>query len=197
MMKRQINSIAILVLLGGLLTVQACVPIGAAGGVIIPANRSTVLQGEIQSVDLRRNRIRVRADNGRNHTVRYDSRTSVVYRFRQYPAAALERGDYVRVVAVVDRQGRLLADRVDVRENVRDRRHVGRMERLDGYVGVVDVRGGYFSLERSRMPTLMVRMPQRLPAADARRFERLRRGDRIRAEVLLLGARDAELVRFR
>jgi hypothetical protein len=76
-----------------------------------------------------------------------------------------------------------------------DARH--RTTRIDGVVRQVDTRRGYFTLEQSRSRSITVYVQQRLSSSDARRFDRLRRGDRIRAEVRLSGRNRAELVRFR
>jgi hypothetical protein len=191
-----------LALMGGLLAVSACAPLGAMDGVVLGGGgggaRTALVEGEIRSVDARRARLQVRDQWNRSHTVRYDRRTLVVYRQRQYPVTALERGDVVRIRLVRDRGGSLWADRVDVRESVRDRGRVyGRTERVTGTVAGVDRRRGYFTIQPSRYETLVVHVPGRLHRDDARRFDRLRRGDRVRVEVRAVGRGAAELVRFR
>jgi hypothetical protein len=191
-----------LALMGGLLAVSACAPLGAMDGVVLGGGgggaRAALVDGEIRSVDARRARLQVRDQWNRSHTVRYDRRTLVVYRQRQYPVTALERGDVVRIRLVRDRGGSLWADRVDVRESVRDRGRVyGRTERVTGTVAGVDRRRGYFTIQPNRYETLVVHVPGRLHRDDARRFDRLRRGDRVRVEVRAVGRGAAELVRFR
>jgi hypothetical protein len=188
-----------LALAGGLLVAPACAPLGALdGGVLGGGGRSSLLEGEIRSVDARRGRLQLLDHRNRGYTVHYDRGTRVIYRQRQYPVNALERGDVVRVHVVRDRNGALRASRVDVRHSVRDRGAVyGRTERLTGRVGRVDHRRRHFTVELNRNQMLVVHYPTRLSRDDARRLERLRRGDRVRVEVRPVGRGAAELVRFR
>jgi hypothetical protein len=189
----------LLVLSGGLLVLAACSPLGAAETVIPgPGGRHAVVEGQVRSVDLRRSRVEIRDQWNRGQTVRVDRATRVVYRQRSYPVSALERGDVVRVRVARDRNGSLWADRIDVRESVRNRgrAHV-RTERVNGTVAGVDGRRGYFSLHASRNQALVVYVPTRLSRDDAHRFQRLRRGDRVRVDVVRTGRGTAELVGFR
>jgi exosome complex RNA-binding protein Csl4 len=159
---------------------------------------SATMSGEVRSVDTRRARLQLRDDyNGRTETLRYDDRTRVVYRNQQYPVSALERGDIVRVRVVADRGGERWADLIEVRQNVRDRSNASRTQRLDGTVTQVDARRRYFTLTDSRRDTFVISVPGNISRDDARRFERVRRGDRVRADVRLTGPRQGELVRFR
>jgi hypothetical protein len=182
------------------------------------STRSNTLDGEVRSVDTRRNRMEVREYQGRNHTVQFDSRTNVVYRQRQVSTTALQRGDQVRV-RISQRNGGTWADRVEIRENAQearrtdgrnDGRGVGvgtasgrgttvgnRVERIDGTVGSIDTRRGQFTIQRARQRDVLVYMPQRLSRDDQRRVERLRRGERVRVEVRGLDRDRAEFVRFR
>lgn len=191
------TTVKMLAVAGAMAAAVSCAPLeGAVGG--IPSGRASLVSGEIRSVDSRRGQVQLRSDYGRTHSVRYDNRTRVVYRSRSYPVSALERGDLVRVTVRRDARGNTWADRIDVRESVRDRRNVGgRVERLDGTVGRVDVRRGVFSLERRGSPTMLVQVTNRSSRSDIRRFERLRRGERVRVEVRSWSRTSAELVRFR
>lgn len=183
------------VLLFTVVATAACAPLDR---VVVPDSRNAVMYGEVRSVDARRGRFQIREERGRTHTVRYDNRTRVVYRSRQYPASALQRGDLVQVRVAWDRSGTAWADRVDVRQSAQDRRVATvRVQRLDGRVGGVDTRRGYFVLEQSRSRAVVVHVPRRLSSSDARRFERLRRGDRVRVDVRPAGRSEVELVRFR
>jgi hypothetical protein len=174
-----------------------------------PGARAQILEGEVRAVDARRGQLQLRERSGRTHTVRLDNRTDVVYRQRRYPVSALERGDIVRV-RVLRRNNTNWADRVEVRETARDARMarsrtdgrgvgVGtRVERLDGTVGVVDARRGYFTVRRTRQPDVTVYVPRRMGRDDERRLDRLRRGERVRVEVRGLDRNNrAEFVRFR
>jgi hypothetical protein len=187
-----------LALAGGLLLAPACAPLGAMDGVVLGGANSSFVEGEVRSVDTRRSRMEIRDHRNRGYTVHFDRRTQVVYRQRQYPMNALERGDVVRVRLVRDRNGALWADRVDVRQSVRERGMAyGRTERVNGTVGWVDHRRGSFTVQGGRNQVLLVHVPSRLSRDDARRFDRLRRGDRVRVEVRPVGRSTAEFVRFR
>jgi hypothetical protein len=179
---------------------MACAPLAGELGSVLTGNAMT---GEIRSLDTRRSIVRVRDDRGgREESVRYDSRTRVVYAQRQYPVSSLRRGDRVRVQLTYDRNGTAWADRIDVRDNgrgdTRDRMDTrsNRVQRLDATVREIDHRRGYFTVQENRT-TVIVQVPQRVSRDDARRFDRLRRGNRVRADVRYMTQNRAELVRFR
>jgi len=177
-----------------------CAPAGTAGtGGRLPGGIShNVVNGEVRSVDTRSNRIVVRQDGGRNVAVRFDRQTTVVYRQRRYPVTALERGDRVTMRVSRERGGQVIADRIDVRQSVRDRGGVaGRVQRVEGTVGRVDARRGSFSVVVDRRTTIVVHAPVDLRRADAVRIQRLRRGEHVRADVRAVGRNQFELVRFR
>jgi hypothetical protein len=184
----------ILAVAGVMLTASACAPLDQ---VLIPQGRNSVLVGEVRSIDARRGRIGVREEHGRTVTLRLDNRTPVLMGNRQYPVSTLRRGDLVRVRVSYDRGGAPWAERIDVRSSTADRRVSARIERIDGRVTGIDSRRGYFTVDQGRRSTVVVYVPNRLSSGDARRFDRLRRGDRVRAEVMLTGRDRAELVRFR
>jgi hypothetical protein len=180
------------------LAVSACAPLSALDDILVPSGQSALLDGEVRSVDTRRGRLEVRPVNGRSQTLRYDGRTRVVNGTRQYPVSSLTRGDMVRVRVTYDRSGTAWADRIDLRYNTADqRRGSDRTERLDGRVGAVDTRRGHFTVEHGIFSRTLVYVPRRISSGDARRFDRLRRGDRVRVEVRPVGRGQAELVRFR
>jgi hypothetical protein len=186
----------------------ACAPLAADTRGGYPAPRTTVrtatLQGEVRTIDHRQSRMQLRDTRGRNQIVEFDRRTVVVYNNRQYHVSRLQRGDQVRV-RVQSGYGRYpVANRVEVRRTARGggrddrgRATATRVERIDGTVGRVDTRRGVFTLQRGREGTITVHMPNRASNADSRRFERLRRGERVRAEVRMTQRNTAELVRFR
>jgi hypothetical protein len=194
-------------LTGAILMAGACAPLDTVfgdSGAGSPFGRS--ITGEVRSLDSRRGRIQVREDHGsRTHTINFDNRTRVVYNQRQYSASSLERGDLVRVSVTHDRSGTAWADRIDVQRTVRDSRNTrdsrayGRVERIDGTVRGVDSRRGTFLLEHSRSRMVTVQVPRGVGSGDARRFDRLSRGDRVRVEVRRHSSDDryVELVRFR
>jgi hypothetical protein len=134
----------------------------------------------------------------------------VVYGNREYSVTTLERGDYVRVRVDHDRDGNPWAEVIEVTESARDYDrdddryddrydeddYRGRTLRLDGTVRQIDVRRYVFSIE-DRDDLYLVYVPSRASRDDVRRFERLRRGERTRAEVRVVRRGQAELIRFR
>jgi hypothetical protein len=188
-----------LVLTAALLGVPGCAPLGDFWGPGLPG-RNRVIDGEVRTVDVRRGRLQVSSGWGRTHTLNVDRATRVVYRRRDYRVDALERGDVVRVWVERDGRGDEWADRVEVRQSVRDRYDDdgdSRVERVEGRVGDVRLRDGYFTIEQGFNRSLAVYFGERLDRDDYRRLERLRRGDRVRADVRLFAGGEAELVRFR
>ncbi|HUK41408.1 MAG TPA: hypothetical protein VLX11_10200, partial [Candidatus Acidoferrales bacterium] len=104
-----------------LLTAPACAELAQLD---IPGNSGAPtadVVGEIRNVDTRSRQIDIRTDTGRTRDVQYDSQTRVVYRQRDYGVSNLEPGDYVAVSTQQDRDGRLFADVVMVRESVQER----------------------------------------------------------------------------
>jgi hypothetical protein len=162
---------------------------------IYEPGRSDVVDGEIWSIDPRNGRIDVRADRGGAVTMHYDRTTRVFYRQREYDPSALEPGDRVRALTTRDRNGTLWADRVDVLSSVRDEGSA-RIQRIEGVFGRSEPRRGYFTLVAGR-ETLFVYVPRNVGAAEVRRLDRLRSGDRVRLEVRVIGRGELELVRFR
>jgi hypothetical protein len=202
-----------LVITASLLALPGCAPFGdTVWGPRLPSARNAVIDGEVWAVDDRRGRLQVRSGGGRTRTLTVDRATRVLYRQRSYPLQALERGDVVRVWLEVDGRGDAWADRVEVRESVRERydrygdddrygyddgRYQGRVERIEGRVGDVSLRDGYFTIEQGFNGSVAVYFGDRLDRDAYRRLERLRRGDRVRADIRLLSGNEAELVRFR
>lgn len=187
--------------------ITSCAPLGGLGG-LGDVFGGDSMYGEIRSVDTRRGRIQLREQQGRDRTVRYDNRTRVVYRDRQYPVSSLDRGDQVQVRVEYDRNNTAWAERIDLRSSARagdrddrrtDRRGdvwSDRVQRLDGRVQGVDTRRGYFTVTQGNS-RVTVYMPRNARREDIRRFERLRRGERVRADVRAVSRNQAQLVRFR
>jgi hypothetical protein len=202
-----------LVLTATLLAAPSCAPYGdTIWGPRAPSARSAVIDGEVSAVDARRGQIRVRSNRGRTNTLNVDRATRVLYQRRSYPLDALERGDVVRVWVEVDGRGEAWADRVEVRESVRERydrygyddrygtddpRYQNRVELVEGRVGEVNLRNGYFTIEQGFNRSLAVYFPEGIDRDEYRRVGRLRRGDRVRADVRTLSGNEAELVRLR
>ena len=145
--------------------------------------------GEVEYVDPRAREIEVRTDGGRTAVLRYDDRTQVVYRQRNYPVANLERGDYIAARVQQDRDRRDYTDTITVRESVQDRRGSGsgtggssRFDQIEGRVEYVDARRGTFELRDSRNRLIVVSVPFNAPRQVMDRFNRLREGDDVRIE---------------
>jgi hypothetical protein len=196
-MHPNISRLARTLIIAAVAGATACAPLGGWGDILLPGGNT--MSGEIRSVDTRWNRIDVRQDYGRDQRLRYDNRTRVHDGMRTYPVSTLRRGDRVRVRVTQDRNGTVWADRIELRADARSRDgRSGRVERVDGRVLQIDTRRGYFVIDRGLFTTTTVFMPSRPRRDDLRRFERLQRGDRVRAEVRLVGRTgQAELVRFR
>jgi hypothetical protein len=165
------------------------------------SNRDVV--GEVQYVDPRAREIEVRTDGGRTAVLRYDDKTQVLYRQRNYPVANLERGDYIAARVQQDRDRRDYTDTITVRESVQDRggRSSGRsgssrFDRVDGRVEYIDARRGTFELRDSRNRTIVVSVPFNAPRQVIERFNRLREGDDVSIEGRSTGNDRFELENF-
>jgi hypothetical protein len=195
-------SVAMALAAGLLLAVPACAAHGGgpgSGGVLLPRGRASQVQGEVRSIDHRRKQLTIREGFGRTYTLNYDNRARAIDGRRSYSINALDRGALVRVWISYDRRGTPWVDRLEVRDNMRDSRVAyPRVERLDGTVGSLDSRRNYFTLQEGRgRAAVVVRVPDRLPREELRRFDRIRRGDRVRIEARDLGRNTFELIRFR
>ncbi|HZG42195.1 MAG TPA: hypothetical protein VEY93_04470 [Longimicrobium sp.] len=155
------------------------------------------VEGEIRGVNTRSRYLEVRTYNGRSERVRYDGRTRVVYRDRQYNPSALERGDEVSIRTSRDRNGYLYADHVrvrhsrgndryDSRDRDRDRdrrdrdrdRYEDRVYSLDARVVRVSRTSRQMELRTSDGRRVWATLPH--DSRDRDRFNRLREGDRVR-----------------
>ena len=155
---------------------------------------SSDVVGEVDYVDTRAREIEVRAGSGRMSVVRYDDKTQVVYRQRNYSVASLERGDYIAAQTQQDRDGRIYTDSITVRESVQDRgdkRGGNRLDRTEGRVEYVDQRRGTFEL-RDRRNRLIIVSPR--PVID--QFNRLRNDDYVRIEGRSVSSERFDLENF-
>ena len=100
-----------------ILTLAGCHELGHVDG---PGDYGTIggndVVGEVRYVDARARTIEVRLETGRTVSTRYDDRTRVTYRQRDYAVSNLEPGDYVALRTRQDREGRLYTDLITVRE---------------------------------------------------------------------------------
>lgn len=204
--RRRVDVRKMLVLGAATLAVTACAPLAAGDwGDILLGGLGNTVSGEIRSIDTRRNSLSVREDYGSTRTVRFDGRTRVYVGQRESRINVLERGDRVRIRLEEDRRGDAWADRIEVQDSRSgrdprgDRRGdvYGRVERVSGEVRQVSTRQRYFVIRQGRGGDLAVYVPTRLDRDDQRRFERLRRGNRVTVEVRQSGRGQAQLVRFR
>jgi hypothetical protein len=164
--------------------------LGGLGGYGGPIGRDREVVGEVEAVDVRAREIEIRTDDRRTAVVRYDDRTQVLYRQRNYAVDNLEAGDYVAARIQQDRNGRDYTDAITVRESVQDRggrlgggRGTSRSyDQIDGRVEYIDPRRGTFELRDSRNRTVLVSIPFNAPRQVMDRFNRLREGDSVRIE---------------
>jgi hypothetical protein len=175
--------------------------LGGYGGTI---GKDREVVGEVEVVDVRAREIEIRTDDRRTAVVRYDDRTQVLYRQRNYAVDNLEPGDYVAARIQQDRNGRDYTDAITVRESVQDR--AGRLgggrgtsrsyDQIDGRVESIDPRRGTFELRDSRNRTVLVSVPFNAPRQIIERFNRLREGDTVRIEGRTGGNDRFELENF-
>ena len=162
--------------------------------------------GEVEYVDPRAREIEIRLTAAESTVLRYDDRTQVIYRQRNYSVSNLERGDYIAARVQQDRDGRSYTDTITVRESVQDRSGRGsggsggsvssRFDRVDGRVEYVDARRGTFELRDSRNRTIVVSVPFNAPRQVMDRFNRLREGDSVAIEGRSAGNDRFELENF-
>ena len=170
---------------------------GGYGGTV-----GTDVVGEVEHVDSRAREIEVRTDRGRTAVLRYDDRTQVIYRQRNYSVSNLERGDYIAARVRQERDGRDYTDTITVRESVQDRSGSARgssrsgYDQVDGRVEYIDPRRGTFELRDSRNRTVLVSVPFNAPRPVMDRFNRLREGDSVRIEGRSVGNDRFELESF-
>jgi hypothetical protein len=191
-----------------LLTTPGCAELGQLN---IPGDYGTAnadVVGEVQNVDTRSRQIEIRTDAGRTLNVQYDNQTKVEYRQRDYSVSNLEPGDYVAVSTQQDRDGRLYADLVTVRESVQERSgsgpqrggssrdRAGRLDRLEGTVENIDSRRGQFEVRGRDNRTIIVSLQYNAPRTVSDRFDRLREGDTVRIEGRFLNQERFELENF-
>jgi hypothetical protein len=174
--------------------------LGGYGGTV--TGRDVV--GEVEHVDTRARQIGIRTDDRRTAVVRYDNRTQVLYRQRNYTVEHLEAGDYIAARVQQDRDGRNYTDAITVRESVQDRSGragAGRgndrgIDQVDGRVEYIDPRRGTFELRDSRNRMLLVSVPFNAPRHVMDRFNRLREGESVLIEGRLVGNDRFELEAF-
>ena len=180
--------------------------LGDTPGNIFGETRKTEVVGEVRFVDTQNREIEVRTDDRRTRSVRYDGRTRVVYRDRDYPVSNLETGDYVAMRIQTDSPGNVYTGLIQVRESVQDRGGIGarggtpsrgnRIERLQGTVEHVDSRRGEFELRDEYGRTVIVTLPYNPRRADLDRVRDLRRGDFVRVEGQFVNPDRFELEAF-
>lgn len=182
-----------------LLVLAGCHELGHMDGPGGYGTSGSDLLGEVRYVDTRDRQIEIRTEGGRSWNVRYDGRTRVSYRQRDYEVSNLEPGDYVAMRTTEDRDGRLYADLITVRESVQDRGGYGRRGRFDQFEGTVeyiDERRGRFEVRDRRNRLVVVTLPYNAPRSVSDRFNRLRRGDYVRVEGRFVTEERFELESF-
>jgi hypothetical protein len=132
--------------------------------------------------------------------VRYDNKTRVTYRQRDYEVSNLEPGDYIALRTERDRDGRLYTDQVTVRDSAQDRGRgrgpVGRLDSVEGTVEYIDTRRGTFDIRTRQNRVVVVMLPFNAPRDVTERFNRLRDGDNVRIEGRFVTQERFELENF-
>ena len=179
-----------------------------------PSQYGSQLQGTVEGVDARYNRISLAIDDprtgrGQRTELRYDQNTRLTYQGRQHPVDGLERGDVIRVE--VAQSGReLWARSIQVVRNVRDSGYGGGYgdDRYGGGYGNDRYNGAYGNELRGSVAFVdprarMIRVDgagygnSSQVAYDSRttvefqgrsyRPENLQRGDQVRIQVRQVG----------
>ena len=179
------------------MNMESLADILASGGGLYGSNVS----GEIRAIDTRRQEIQLSSGRSGSDRIQYDNRTEVVYQQRRYNVGDLDIGDYVQV-QLDDSRGQRYATAIYVQESVRDDRgstqYPGgrRIEQLDGTIDRIDQRQGWFEMNDRYGTRVTVTLPYQPNRSLTDRFQRLRRGDRIRIEGERLNASRMEVHRF-
>ena len=129
---------------------------------------SSDVVGEVDYVDTRAREIEVRTDSGACRS------SATTIKLKSLPAAQLFRRqfgtrDYIAAQTQQDRDGRMYADSITVRESVQDRgdkRGGNRLDRTEGRVEYVDQRRGTFELRDQRNRLIIVSIMQRAAPSD-------------------------------
>ena len=172
--------------------------VGDSGDYGSTTNNNVV--GEVRRIDTRNREIQLRTDAGRSVDVRYDNRTSVTYRQKNYDVTNLEPGDYIAMRTERDRDGRLYTDQVTVRESAQDRggkgRGSARLDSVEGTVEYIDTRRGTFDVRNRQNRLVIVTIPDNASRSVSDRFNRLREGDNVRVEGRFITQDRFELENF-
>ena len=163
-----------------------------------PSQYDSQLQGTVDGVDSRYNRISVVVDDprtgrGQRMDVRYDQRTRLFYEGREHPVGGLERGDVIRID--VARSGQeLVARSIEIIRNVRDDGYGGSNgygNDLRGSVAFVDTRARLIRLDGGGYGgNTQVSYDSRTTVeyqGRSYRPENLQRGDLVRIQARQLG----------
>lgn len=171
-----------------------------AGGVT-----GSSVSGEVRSIDTRRQEIQLTTGWSGSERIRYDNRTQVIYQQRRYNVRDLGVGDYVQVQLGQSRdRDRRYATTIRIREDARQGRGNSpgnsrgnrRIEQLDGTIRQIDQRQGWFEVDDRYGSRVTVTLPYQANRGLTDRFQRLRRGNRVRLEGERLNANRMEVHRF-
>jgi hypothetical protein len=169
--------------------------LGGVAGMPASGGQRAQLSVEIRQVDTQPQRIQVRTTDGRTGDVAWDQNTVVVYRQQQYAVTALERGDLAVVHVVQDAQGNMYAERVDVTQSVREATGGNAVRQFSGRVSQIDHTRGWFVLQ-TQSGNITVALPYNPPQATSDYFHRLRVGNTVNVEAVMVGTNRAEIHRF-
>lgn len=184
---------------GFALSLGACAQMGGIGDVLggvlnAPSNQLT---GTVQGVDSRNQVLFIRQSDGSTVSVRYDSRTQVVYQNQTYSVGSLENGD--EVTARIQNNGNeYYTDYVQVNASVNSggMNNSGAVYNLSGTVRQIDITNGWFSLDTQNGGMITVSMPYNPRTTDLNKFRSLRSGDYVSLQGVQLNQSRFELRQF-
>lgn len=147
--------------------------------------------GTVPGNDSRYNSILRETNPGRRITFRYDSRTRVRYRDRDYALQNVQNGDVI--TARMDKDQ--LAQLITVDRTAQDKSSA-RLDLFEGTVEFIDSRRGQFEIRDKSGRLVIVSLLYNPPRPVVDRFNSLRKGDYVRVEGLFINQDRFELENF-
>ena len=190
--------------LAGLVLVAsaACSSAGTLGDVlggVLNSPGSQQVSGNVQGVDTRSQMVFLRENNGSTLSLRYDSRTEVVYQNRTYSVTSLENGDQITARIVDNGNGNYYTDYIQVNTSASNNggydNETGAVYNLSGTVRQIDSYNGWFTMD-AQNSRITVQLPYNPRSTDLTRFRSLRSGDYVQLQALQISSSRFELRQF-
>jgi hypothetical protein len=170
--------------------------LGGLGTVLGGGAQGNQITGTVETVNTGSQQLTITQSNGQPITVSYDSQTRVIYQNQNYPVPALEFGDRVTANVRSTPNG-YYTDSIQVDQSVSaGDGATGNVHSIQGKVGYVDARNGWFTVDAGNYGTLTVSVPANARTSDLVTFQNLRAGDFIRFHGAFLNNQRVELRRF-